>query len=137
MTRHPSARFCLMQGRVLRDAALVLQWVWAARIERAARRGAPCAGDLALQHNPIACGARIRWRHGRQQRSRVRVQRSFVEHRHRRYLQQLAQIHHRDAIGHVADHGKIVGDEEVGELASFAKVVEEIEHLGLDGNVQG
>ena len=43
---------------------------------------------------------------------------------------QHAQIHHTHAIGNVFHHGKIVGNEEVGESHLVLKVFQHIHHLG-------
>jgi hypothetical protein len=37
----------------------------------------------------------------------------------------------------VFDDGEVVGDEEVGESELVLEVVEEVEDLGLDGDVEG
>ena len=51
-------------------------------------------------------------------------------------LDTFAQIHDHDASGNVANHGEIVGDEEIGKAHFLLKVHEEIENLGLDGHIQ-
>ena len=45
----------------------------------------------------------------------VRMQRPRVQLLGRRDLDDLAEVHHRDSVGDVADHGEVVGDEQVGE----------------------
>jgi hypothetical protein len=52
-------------------------------------------------------------------------------------LHQLAEIHDCHPIRDVPNHGQIVGDEEICEPAAVAEVGEEIEHLGLHGDVEG
>lgn len=52
-------------------------------------------------------------------------------------LHDAAQIHDADPIADVADHIEVVRDKEVRELQVFLKSHEQIENLGLDGDIQG
>ncbi len=52
-------------------------------------------------------------------------------------LDQLAEIHHADAIAHVLDDGQVVGDEQVGEVEFASKVEQQVEYLRLDRDVEG
>ena len=54
-----------------------------------------------------------------------------------RQLHQSAQIHDADAVGNVAHHGQVVGDEQIGQTQLLLHVLQHIDHLGLDGHVQG
>ena len=45
--------------------------------------------------------------------------------------------HDEDAVGKVGDDAEIVGDEEDGHAELFPKVAEEVEDLGLNGDVEG
>ena len=47
------------------------------------------------------------------------------------------KIHHHHFIGDVFHHGKIVADEEIGEVVLLLEVGEEIEDLRLNGNIKG
>lgn len=49
----------------------------------------------------------------------------------------LSKIHDSDVIADVLDDGQVVGDEEIGQLKFFLQVHEEVDDLGLDGDVQG
>ena len=53
-----------------------------------------------------------------------------------RNLDQPAQVHHADPVADVAHHGEVVGDEEVGQAAAALQVLHDVEHLGLDGDVE-
>ena len=53
------------------------------------------------------------------------------------HLDELAQIHDSDGIGHVLDHGQVVGDEDIGEMPTALEFLQEVQDLGLDGDVQG
>ena len=52
-------------------------------------------------------------------------------------LNDLAEVHHRQPVTHVLYHRQIMGDKKVGEAELFLQVLEKINHLGLDGNIQG
>jgi hypothetical protein len=52
-------------------------------------------------------------------------------------LDDLAEIHHRHAVRHVEDHVEIVRDEEVGEAEARREIHQEVQHLGLDRDVEG
>lgn len=47
-----------------------------------------------------------------------------------------ARLHHRNAIGEVADDGQVMGDEEHGQAEVGLQATQEIEDLGLDRNVE-
>ena len=46
-------------------------------------------------------------------------------------------IHHSDVIRNVADHREVVGDEDHGEAEFSAQLAQQVEDLGLDGDVEG
>ena len=48
-----------------------------------------------------------------------------------------AKIHHGDAVGDVAHHRKIVGDEQVGQAKLLLQIFQEVDDLCLDGDVEG
>jgi hypothetical protein len=54
-----------------------------------------------------------------------------------RELHDFPKVHHGYPIGDVLHHGKIVGHEKVSEAELVLKILEEVEDLGLDGDVQG
>ena len=49
----------------------------------------------------------------------------------------LAEIHHHDALADVFDDGEVVRDEEIGDAALLLQVLQKIDDLGLDGDVEG
>ena len=53
-----------------------------------------------------------------------------------RVLDDLAQIHDRDPVGHVANDAEVVGDEEIGQAELVLNVLEQVDDLGLHGNVE-
>ena len=51
-------------------------------------------------------------------------------------LDDLARLHHRDAVGDAADDAEVVGDEEHPHALGLLHLGEEVEDLGLDGDVE-
>ncbi len=49
----------------------------------------------------------------------------------------LTMLHNGHVIGDLRDHGEIVRDEEHGEIVGPAQVVEELQDLGLNGDIEG
>ena len=95
-----------------------LRRVAAPRMEAAAARRGDRARDVPLEHDalPLLGQIRVRDRDGRQQRLRVRHDRPRVELVGRRELDDLAEVHHRDPVAHVANDAEVVRNEEVGQL---------------------
>ncbi len=52
-------------------------------------------------------------------------------------LHNLPQVHDHDAVGHILHHRKVVGNKEVGEPQVLLDLLHQVEHLGLDGDIQG
>ena len=101
------------------------------RWPRAARPG-PCTllGGRAVDH--------VGHRHGVEEALGVGVGRVVVHLDGRAQLDQLAQVHDPDGVGHVADHGQVVGDHDVGRGSpALLEVLHQVEDLGLDGDVEG
>jgi hypothetical protein len=46
-------------------------------------------------------------------------------------------VHHRDTIADLGNHRKIVGDEEHRQPELMTKVGQQLQYLGLDGDVEG
>ena len=51
-------------------------------------------------------------------------------------LDQLADVHHRDAVADVLDDAQVVGDEQVGQAELVLQVLEQVEDLRLDRDVE-
>ena len=113
-----------------------LRRVAAARVEAAAGRRRDRARHVALEHDALALRVGIGDRDGREQRLGVRVDRPRVELLGRRELDDLAQVHHGDAVRDVADDAEVVGDEDVGQRELVLQVVEEVDDLRLDRDVE-
>ncbi|MPM69170.1 hypothetical protein SDC9_116114 [bioreactor metagenome] len=54
-----------------------------------------------------------------------------------RQLHQFAQVHDADAAGNMLHHAQIMGNKEIGQAHALLKLLEHIDHLGLNGYVQG
>ena len=82
------------------------------------------------------CRCRIRDRHGREQRVRVRMEWCRVEHLPRRRLHDVAEVHDRDAVRDLTNDREIMGDEQVGDPELLLEVLEQVEDLRLDRHVE-
>ncbi len=62
----------------------------------------------------------------------------IAQHRLRRAdLDDLAGIHHRDAVGDALDHGHVVRDEKIGEAEFALQLDQQLEHPRLHRDVEG
>ena len=71
-----------------------------------------------------------------EQRLGVRMAGRGEDLRGRPRLDHLAQVHDSQVVGDVADHGQVVGDEQVGDVHLFLQRLQQQEYLGLDRHVQ-
>ena len=55
---------------------------------------------------------------------------------HRRLLDDLARIHHRDPVAHLGHDAEVVRDEDQRHAGLALDVLEEVQVLGLDGHVE-
>ena len=136
VARHEVARSDLAHLGLVRRAALL--GVRAAGAEPAARRWRQGRRDLAA--DALAChhgGLRIGLRDRAEERSGVRVRGCGVQLVGLRELAQLAEVHHRDPVAHVLDDGEVVGDEDERQPVLLLHLLEQVEDLGLHGDVEG
>ena len=110
MTRHPLLGTCRAQCRLFGPAAVEDER--AAGVEAASLRRIDRARHVALEDDGIAVGAGFGQRHGRKQCLGVGMSWRRKDLAARGHLDDLAEIHHGDAVGHVLDDGEIVADEE-------------------------
>ena len=118
--------------RLFLGTALLCKWT--ARMEATAAWRIDGTRHVPLKHNALASARWIRRR--RQQGPRVRMSGVAVQSGRRGNLDDLAQVHHRDAVADVLDHAQVVRDEEVGELELVLQVEEQVEDLRLDRHVE-
>ena len=45
-------------------------------------------------------------------------------------------VHHGDAVGHLGDHAEVVGDEQQGKPVFGLKLAQQVQNLGLNGDVE-
>ena len=81
-------------------------------------------------------GRRLRHRDRGQQRHGVRVPRAGVELVPVGEFHDLAEVHHRYLVADVPHHRQVVGDDHVAQPQFVLQVVEQVDHLGLDGDVE-
>ena len=47
-----------------------------------------------------------------------------------------AEIHDRDAVADMRDHGEVVADEDIGQPEVALQIGEQVEHVGLDRDIE-
>lgn len=52
-------------------------------------------------------------------------------------LRDVSAVQHQDVVGHIAHHTEVMANEHVGVAGLPLMLLQEIQDLGLDGNVQG
>ena len=108
-------------------------------VEAAAARRGDRRGHVAAQQDALALAALtlgVRHRHGRHQGLGVRVHRRLVQRGAVGELDDLAEVHHRDAVRDVPDHGEVVRDDHVRQAELLLEVVHEVDDLRLDRHVE-
>src|SRR3984893_17489840 len=106
-----------------------------ARVEGAAGRRIDRVGNFAVDRNPLAAGHR-QIRHRAQQHPGVGHPRMTEQFAALGDLDDTAEIHHADAVGHMPDHGQIVADEKIGEAELVLQVAHQIEDLRLHRDIE-
>ena len=106
-----------------------------ARMERAAGRRIDRVRHLALDRLALAPGE-IEVGHRVEQHARVGVLRRAEHLARRRHFDDAAEIHHADAVRHVAHHRQIVADEQVGQAEAVLQVAHQVEDLRLHRDVE-
>ncbi len=107
--------------------------------ETAARFGVDGAGHLAL-HRDAVVGLFVVWvghRHCREQTLGIWMGRMAVNLLRRAVFHHGAQIHDSRLVRDVADHGQIVGNKQVSKAQLPLKLHQHVDHLGLNGHIQG
>src|SRR5436190_16685668 len=122
-------------GRGLFHSAAI-EHIGTARMKAAAGWRRNGTRHITGKNDALFNGARVRLWHGRQERFGVWMlwiseQRAFV-----RELNDFAEIHDRDAMTDVLDHGKIVRDKQVRELHLVLEIHQQIDDLRLYRHVE-
>src|ERR1043166_5271391 len=120
------------------DVAVALDEARAARMEPARARWVDRVRHVALEDDLLASAALLGVgdRHSREQRAGVGMLRSEVELVAIGELDAVAEVHHHDAVGDVADDVQVVRDEDVRQSEFLLQVLEQVEDLRLDGDVE-
>ena len=104
------------------------------------RKGTALRQRLALQH----AAQRPRWlasghvdpRYGPDQALGIGMLRRADERFRRRVLHDPAEIHDDDAVGDVFDDGEVMRNEQIRETVIALQVDQQVDHLGLDRDIQ-
>ena len=110
------------------------QRVW----KRHAEGGAVGDGHVTAEHL-ASCGAGQRGSAtgtALQQRARVGMARVVVQLVGGRQLDDLPEVHHRDAVAHVTHDAEVMGDEDDRQPEVALKVAQQVDDLRLDRDVQ-
>lgn len=110
---------------------------WATGVEAAAGGHVGGAGDLADQALRLAAAIRVEGRDRREKRTGIGMARLGEQHARRRRLDDGAQIHHRHHVADMRHHAEIVTDEQDGQAQFVTQRLQQVQDVGLDGNVQG
>ena len=121
-------------GRCFGSAALLHEG--AAAVEFAAQRAVEEARHLAFERDAIGPGIGIGLGIGGKQRQPIGMAGAGEDGLGRSYLHEAAEIHDRHAVGDMAHHVQIMGDDEHGEAEGLAQVVEQVQHLALHRDVE-
>lgn len=109
----------------------------AARVKATARGRINRAGHISLENDSFLLMVWIGHRHCGEKRAGIRVFGVAVDRLTRRDFYDLAEIHDRYPVADMLNHSEIVRDEEIGELHLLLKLLEQIDNLGLNGDIQG
>jgi len=54
-----------------------------------------------------------------------------------RLFNDMPRVHHRNVIGHARHHAEVMGDQQDGHSRIFLQLLQQLQDLGLDGDIQG
>jgi len=123
-----------LQGRSLHAATL--RGMRAAGMKPAAGWNRKRTRHIPLEDHAAAARARLRQRNRRGEWLGIRMARGCDHGFLLCKLDDLAEIHHRDAVGDVLHHGKVVGDEDVAEPKPRLKILEKIDDLRAHRDIE-
>jgi len=125
----------LLEGGSFLGAAL--HALGAAAVEGASGGGIHGGGEVALEDHALLLGSDLGYGHCGEQSTGVGMELVVVQLAFIGQLDQLAQIHNADTVGNVTDNAQVMGDEEVSKAEVILQLGEQVEDLGLNGNVKG
>ena len=106
--------------------------IGAARSEAAAAGRINGTGNVSLQPFDFSRVIRIGHRNGRQQCFRVWMLRILKELIRTAKLNDVAQIHHHDAIAQVLNDAQIVGNKDVRQAVFLLQILQQVQDLRLN-----
>src|SRR5439155_3065997 len=127
----------LSQWRLYLGANLLR--AWAAGPEATTGRRVERGWQLTLWHQLQLAALTLgiwQW-HSAQETLRVGMGRSVVNRRRGPNLDELAQVHHPNAVGDVPDDAQVMRDDDVGQVVSLLKPVHQVENLRSNRDVEG
>ena len=86
---------------------------------------------------PLGLHFRVWNRYGGKQSPRVGMQGFPVQVTSGGDLHDITQVHDRDTVADVPDHGQVMGNEKIGQVELLLKILQQVDDLRLDGNVKG
>ena len=102
----------------------------------AACRGIDGGGELAAQHDPFFFVKGVCHRGGGEQGSGIGMTGMGKQFIPAGVFHRRAQVHDHHLVGDMVDNREIVADKEVGQVIFILQVGQQVEDLGLDGDVQ-
>src|SRR3989475_631815 len=136
LLRRPGGEVLQLGHNLLCDPAASFERHGAARVEPASWRDVRGVRALAFQDDALPPPVRVRDRHDRDERLRVRVPRVLDELSGRAFLDDLPQVHDPDPVREHPREREVVGDEQVREALPRAQLEEELEDLRADRDVE-
>ena len=136
---HPPAGGGMFRGDFLEGRLLDLAVIHghrAARMETAAGGRVQGAGYVTLEDDALAANLRIGDRDGGHESLGVGMEGVAEKLHASRQFDHLAEVHNCHPVGDMLDHAQVVGDEEVGQTEFVLQVLEDVEHLGLNGDIR-
>src|SRR5690606_36467176 len=116
-------------------AATAVECIGATGVEVTPARRIDRRRDLTLDAGKGAV-ALVDAGHFRQERCRIRRVRTLEYVLYGAGRHHSSEIHDDDSIGDMIDHTEVMADEQIGQVEALAQVHEEIDDLGLDGDVE-
>lgn len=110
--------------------------VLAARMKVTTGRRIRRTWHFAFQFDTARLYARVGDRHSRHQRGGVRMLGRAIQFFSGCHLDELADVHHRDAVADVLDDTEVMRDEKVREVQSLLEVEHQVQNLRLHRNVE-
>jgi len=136
MAGDPVVRRGLLKGRDRLPAEGELGF-GAAGVEGAARRDVDRAGRLPLEDRGVEGPLRGGPGHRGEQGLGVGVQPAGSQDLPGGHFHQPAHVHHGHPVADLGDDPQVVGDEEIRQAVALLELRQEVQDLGLDGDVQG